>query len=474
VAQPGAQSSGAATASPMAVGDEAVVGIEGDSTIEYTPSAGFSGTATLRYVISDGRAESQPAIISVAVAASNQAPDASPDRAETPVDTPVDVNVLANDEDPDNIPNSLLPRPIPLTIASIDDGPGQGAARIVCAPGEQQIRYDPNVGFSGIDSFSYTAFDGLSASPVPGIVTVRVGEVTFAALPDQGSTDEATPIVIDVLANDEFDRTAPFELALGQLTPDRGVIRVNLDDTVTFDPDGFDALEDGDQAQVTFEYALIQAGMSSTAEVSVIVAGATAPPPPNIPPTLTVDARILPTGELPFPFETTQPFPGANGVEPDDLTLDLDPHRQHRVSKLRGGLRQQPRLVCHRGRPAGRSTTPVRRCQHRRTGDDHGSRTAAGRHGARLLLDSGRFQPKPRARRSGRRARVPPWARRHAAAVPRRWRAARFDRGRRAAHGRCAQSGRRDSNRIGAEHRGERPVDRLRGQGARRSLTELR
>ena len=131
VAQPGAQSSGAATASPMAVGGEVVVGIGGDSTIEYTPSPGFSGTATLRYVISDGRTESEPAIISVAVAASNQAPAANPDRAETPVDTPVDVNVLANDEDPDNIPNSLLPRPIPLTIASIDDGPGHGAASII-------------------------------------------------------------------------------------------------------------------------------------------------------------------------------------------------------------------------------------------------------------------------------------------------------------------------------------------------------
>jgi len=108
-------------------------------------------------------------------------------------------------------------------------------------------------------------------------------------------------------------------------TPDRGTIRVNLDDTVTFDPDGaFDALEDGDQAQVTFEYALIQAGMSSTAEVSVIVAGATAPPPPNIPPTLTVDARILPPGEFSFAFQTTEPFPEADGVDPADLTLDLD------------------------------------------------------------------------------------------------------------------------------------------------------
>ena len=37
-----------------------------------------------------------------------------------------------------------------------------------------------------------------------------------------------------------------------------------------------------------------------------------------------MDARILPPGEFSFAFQTTEPFPEADGVDPADLTLDLD------------------------------------------------------------------------------------------------------------------------------------------------------
>jgi arylsulfatase A-like enzyme len=86
-------------------------------------------------------------------------PFAGDDHATTPRNTPVNIAVLANDVDDG--------QPSPLSIVTV------GAPQVGTALATNgQIRYTPNAGFLGEDSFTYTVTDG--AATVTAHVTVSV------------------------------------------------------------------------------------------------------------------------------------------------------------------------------------------------------------------------------------------------------------------------------------------------------------
>jgi hypothetical protein len=91
----------------------------------------------------------------------NRPPVAQNDSASTTEGTPVNINVLTNDSDPDNDP---------LSIQSVTDPPHGTAVR-----DGQSVRYTPDSGFAGSDSFDYTISDGRGGT-ASATVTVRVGE----------------------------------------------------------------------------------------------------------------------------------------------------------------------------------------------------------------------------------------------------------------------------------------------------------
>ncbi|KJS39242.1 MAG: hypothetical protein VR70_08575 [Rhodospirillaceae bacterium BRH_c57] len=72
-----------------------------DGTVTYTPKAGFSGTDTFTYVVTDGTGAETTATATVAVATDPSMPAlvVNPDAATTSVGKAVTVNVLANDGD---------------------------------------------------------------------------------------------------------------------------------------------------------------------------------------------------------------------------------------------------------------------------------------------------------------------------------------------------------------------------------------
>ena len=78
----------------------------------------------------------------------NRAPVAGDDTATTTAGSAVSIAVLGNDSDPDGDT---------LTISAVSDPP-KGTATINAA--KTAITYTPDSGFSGTDSFSYTASDG--------------------------------------------------------------------------------------------------------------------------------------------------------------------------------------------------------------------------------------------------------------------------------------------------------------------------
>ena len=159
--------------------------------IDYTPAKGFSGTDNFSYTINDGNGGKASATVEVTVEkSSNHAPQAKDDTATTEYETSVTIDVLKNDSDSDGDT---------LTIQSIST-PSHGTAKIQ----NGKVKYTPNKGFSGKDSFQYSISDGNGGSST-ATVTVTVKEKPNTppkANDDSATTKYETSVTIDVLAND--------------------------------------------------------------------------------------------------------------------------------------------------------------------------------------------------------------------------------------------------------------------------------
>ena len=119
-----------------------------DGAFTYTPNAGFSGTDSFTYSVSDGVNSSNTATVRLRV---NTAPAGVDDLVRSSEGKAVTVNVVGNDIDDDG--NAL--RPILATL------PVNGAV-FVNASGT--LAYTPDPKFTGTDSFTYFASDGVALS----------------------------------------------------------------------------------------------------------------------------------------------------------------------------------------------------------------------------------------------------------------------------------------------------------------------
>ncbi|MCK5827874.1 tandem-95 repeat protein, partial [Candidatus Bipolaricaulota bacterium] len=111
----------------------------------YTPAPGFNGVETFSYTISDGKGGTSTATIFVAVASVNDIPVAQDDSITTLAGEIISIPVLNNDSDPDGDP---------LDIVSVTQ-PQNGSVTVT----GDSLSYEPDAGFSGSDSFSYTIAD---------------------------------------------------------------------------------------------------------------------------------------------------------------------------------------------------------------------------------------------------------------------------------------------------------------------------
>ena len=164
--------------------------------VNYTPALGFAGVDIFAYTVQDTLgAVSNVAIVTVNVAAAvNPSPVAVDDSAATALNTAVVINALANDTDA----NGLNPASV-----SVVNAPAGGGT--VVDPVSGAITYTPNLGFAGLDSFTYTVQDTLGA--VSNVAVARVAVAAGAnppplALNDSSSTLRNTAVSIGVLAND--------------------------------------------------------------------------------------------------------------------------------------------------------------------------------------------------------------------------------------------------------------------------------
>ncbi|GIF24154.1 putative repeat protein (TIGR01451 family) [Actinoplanes tereljensis] len=217
-----------------------------DGKIRYTPATGFTGTDTFTYAVSDGNGNTATATVTVTV--TDGTPAALPDSATTPYEKAVTIGVLDNDLDPNG----------GLAITSVTT-PGHGTATFSGG----NVVYTPATGYSGTDTFDYTATDA-DGRTVTATVTVTVG--TPPVVPDKTATAKPGTAVRITLPTVDKNGTPVTVTAVGKAK--HGTVKLNTDGTVTYTPaKGFAGVD-------TFTYRAVDAdGNVASASIAVTVTG---------------------------------------------------------------------------------------------------------------------------------------------------------------------------------------------------------
>jgi hypothetical protein len=178
----------------------------------FTPAANYSGDDSFGYTASDGRGGSSGAVVRVTVSPVNDPPRAVDDSVTTAEDVAVNVNVLVNDSDPDGDA---------LSISSHQVNSARGGT--VSCTNVGMCTYTPAANYSGDDNFSYTVSDGKGGTS-SAVVRVTVSPVNDppVAADDLATTDQDTPVTINVLANDSDPDGDPLTVSNHQVTSSRG------------------------------------------------------------------------------------------------------------------------------------------------------------------------------------------------------------------------------------------------------------
>lgn len=222
--------SGSVTPSVVAPASNGTVTLNPDGSFSYLPNTGFSGVDTFTYTLDDGFLTCvTAATVTINVSSVNVTPVANDDSYSTPEDTALvegAAGVLTNDTDGDADP-----------LTAVLDSTTTNGVLVLNADGS--FTYTPNVGFNGVDSFTYKANDGTLSSSV-ATVSITVSPVNDApvAVDDAYGTNEDTALVVPaagVLGNDTDGESDPLSATV-VLGPTSGVLVLNADGSFTYTP----------------------------------------------------------------------------------------------------------------------------------------------------------------------------------------------------------------------------------------------
>ncbi len=272
--------------------------LNGDGSFLYTPNAGFTGMDSFIYFANDGTTNSMLAAVTLQVVGEGAAPVAADDSFTTSEDGVLNIGisegVLANDTDADGDPltATLVDGPTNGTLALNDDG---------------SFTYIPNADFSGSDSFTYTATDGVGVSNVATVnITIEAVNDSPVAENDAFSTDEDTELAGEsVLTNDTDLDGDPLTATLVS-DVQHGTLELNSDGTFTYTPEeNFNGI-DG------FSYVVNDGtGDSSVATVTITINAVN-------------DLPVAANDEYTIDEDTPLSIP-APGVLENDIDVEGDP-----------------------------------------------------------------------------------------------------------------------------------------------------
>ncbi|WP_438987830.1 Ig-like domain-containing protein, partial [Marivivens donghaensis] len=225
-----------------------------DNELVFTPAEDFNGEATISYSIEDGNGGTDTAEVAVTVEPVNDDPVAVDDIVTTDEDTPITFNPAANDTDVDEDP---------LTVTSVGPiDPALGTVELV----DGEVVFTPAPNFNGPVEIHYTVDDGNGGTD-EGVANVNVSSVIDPpeAVDDTATTDEDTPVTIDVLDNDSDPEGQPLTITAATVPADQGTVEIVGNELVFTPAENFN----GD---ATITYAIQDPdGATDTAEVAVTV-----------------------------------------------------------------------------------------------------------------------------------------------------------------------------------------------------------
>lgn len=212
-------------------GSHGSASVNSNGTFTYVPVANYYGNDSFTYTITDvdsGESDTKTVLITI----------------NSVIDLTV-TNQLFNVDEDNTLQSTVATGNSTTSGGSLTFGlssiPGHGSASI--SP-NGALTYTPDDNFSGLDSFSYTIADVDSGENGTRIVTVNVVAFNDAphAVNDSVSTDEDSPITINVLGNDSDADGDPMQIFAG--VPHHGTAHVDdngtendfTDDKIVYTP----------------------------------------------------------------------------------------------------------------------------------------------------------------------------------------------------------------------------------------------
>ncbi|MEI6723712.1 MAG: cadherin-like domain-containing protein, partial [Betaproteobacteria bacterium] len=204
--------------------------LNANGTVTFTGFPNFNGAASFSYTTTDGQLTSNTALVTVNVAAVNDAPVANADALSANAGVPVTytaAQLTGNDTDVEGSP---------LSIVFV--GSGAGGTAVLNANGT--VTFTPAPGFSGQAAFSYVVSDGVATSNFATASVTVAPPINVAPLAnaDTLAATEDAPVIYtaaQLLGNDtDADGNA---LSIASVTSGAGGTAVlNPNGTVTFTP----------------------------------------------------------------------------------------------------------------------------------------------------------------------------------------------------------------------------------------------
>lgn len=165
--------------------------INANGSFTYTPNLNYNGNDSFQYTIEDVDGDQSSAIVSITVNPMDDFPIANDDSFTISEDTQLNNNVTTNDQ-------NLFDLPITVSLVS---NVSHGSLSLNA---DGTFTYMPNSEYFGSDNFSYKVTDG-NDDAVTAYVDITVNffnDAAPVAVDDNTSTNEDTPVSIDILAND--------------------------------------------------------------------------------------------------------------------------------------------------------------------------------------------------------------------------------------------------------------------------------